>query len=60
MKNPTSYRWEIFRILLEKNKKILDVELWGISQALKIALKKISSQKTDQITVYSDMQLVIR
>lgn len=49
-----------FQNFVGKNKEILDAELWGIPQALKMALKKISPQKTDRITVYSDAQLAIR
>lgn len=44
-KNLTSHKWEVCRISLGKNKEILDAELWGISQALKIALKEITPRK---------------
>lgn len=38
------------------NKEILDAELWGIFEALKIALKKNTSRKACRITVFSDSQ----
>lgn len=39
-KSPWSYAWNICKISLRKNKEILDVELWGISEAQKISLKE--------------------
>ena len=59
-KNPSSHRWEVCEIPLGKNKEILDAELWGISQALKIALNGIACKKASQVTVYSDAQTAIK
>ena len=59
-KNLSSHRWEVRKITLGKNKEILDAELWGISQALKIALYEITPQKASRITVYSDAQTAIK
>ncbi len=39
---------------------MLDAELWGISQALKIALKETTPKKAGRITVYSDAQMAIK
>ena len=38
------------------NKEILDAELWGISEALNIALKKNISRKACRITAFPDSQ----
>ena len=43
-----------------KYKEILDVELWGISEALKIALKESTSRKAHRITVFSDSQTALK
>ena len=43
-----------------KNKEILDVELWSISEALKIALKERTLKKAHRITVFSDSQMAFR
>ncbi len=39
-KDYLSYGWSTCKISLGKNKEILDAELWGISEALRIALKE--------------------
>lgn len=59
-KNPASHRWEVCKTTLGENKEVLDAELWGISQALKIALKETTPKKADRITVYSDAQMAIK
>lgn len=45
---------------LGENKEILDAELWGISEALKIAGNDNTSGKADSITVFSDSQDVLK
>ena len=59
-KNPAFYRWEVCKTTLGENKEVLDAELWGISQALKIALKETTPKKVGRITVYSDAQMAIK
>ncbi len=39
---------------------MLNAELRGISQALKIALKETTPRKAGRITVYSDAQMAIK
>lgn len=55
-KNFSSHGWNTCKISLGKNKKILDAELWGISEALKIALRESTLRRARSITVYSDSQ----
>ena len=59
-KNSTSHRWDVGKISLGKNKEILDGQLWGISEALKIALKENTTRKARRITVFSDSQAAIK
>lgn len=39
---------------------MVDVELWGISRVLKIALKETTSRKAGRITIYLDIQMAIK
>ena len=59
-RNPASHRWEVYKTTLGENKEVLDAELWGISRALKIALKETTPRKAGRITVYSDAQVAIK
>ena len=59
-KNPASQRWDVRKISLGKSKQVLEAELWGISEALKIALKENISGKARRITVFSDSQAAIK
>lgn len=59
-KNSTSHRWNVRKVSLGKNKEMLDAELWGISEALKIAPKENTSRKAGTITVFSDSQAAIK
>ena len=54
-----SYGWNTCKISLGKNKEILDAELWGISEALKIALKENIVRRACRIIVYSDSQTAL-
>lgn len=45
---------------LGENKEILDAELWGIFEALKIAVNENTSGKADSITVFLDSQAVLK
>lgn len=45
---------------LGKNKDVLDAELWGVSEALGIALKETALRKAHKVTVFSDSQTAIR
>ncbi len=55
-----SYGWNTCKISLGKSKEILDAELWGISEALKIALKESTVRRACRITVYSDFQMTLK
>lgn len=55
-----SNRWNTRKISLGENKEILDAELWGISEALKIALKESASRKVCKMTVFSDSQTALK
>ncbi len=59
-KNASTYGWNIRKISLGKNKEIYDAELWGISEALKIALKESTSKKICRVTVFSDSQTALK
>lgn len=45
---------------LQKNKDVLDAELWGISEALGIALRETAPKKAYKVTVFSNSQTAIR
>ena len=45
---------ERYKISLGKNKEILDAELWGISEAMKVTLKE-KSKKTYKITAFLNL-----
>lgn len=60
LKSPASQRWDVCKISLGENKEVLDAELWGISEALKIALRVDISEKARRVTVFSDSQAVIK
>lgn len=51
-KSSRSFGWNVCKISLGKNKEIWDAELWGISEALKIALRESTSQRAQRITVF--------
>ena len=55
-----SYGWNTCKISLGKNKEILDAESWGISEALKIALKESTVRRACRIIVYSDSQTALK
>lgn len=59
-KDSLTQGWNTCKSSLGKNKEILDAELWGISEALKIALKESILRKARKITVYSDSQLALK
>ncbi len=59
-KNASNYRWNIRNISLGKNKEIYDAELWGILEALKIALRKSINRKICRVTVFSDSQTAFK
>ncbi len=59
-RNCLSRAWNICKIFLEKNKEILDAELWGISEALKVALKESTLRRVQRITIYSDSQIALK
>ncbi len=44
----------------KKNKGVLDAELWGLSEALGVALKETALRNLYKVTVFSDSQTVIR
>ncbi len=46
--------------MLGENKQVLDAKFWGISQALKIALKKTTPRDAGRIMVYSDAPIAIK
>lgn len=48
--------WKNKRFYLGKNKKILDAELWAISEALTVATKETPNAKRIPITVFYDSQ----
>ena len=52
--------WNTRKISLGENKEILDAELWGISEALKIALKESTSRKVRKVTIFSDSQTALK
>lgn len=51
---------KIHKTALGKNKEIFDAELWGISDALGVALREATPRRTHKITVFSDSQVAIR
>lgn len=53
-KNASTYRWNIRKISLGNNKETYDAEMWGISEALKIALKENISKKMCRVIVFLD------
>ena len=59
-RNCLLHGWNTCKISLGKNKEILDAELWGISEALKIALKESTLRKARKITIYSDSQMALK
>ena len=59
-RNCLPHGWNTCKISLRKNKEILDAELWGISEALKIALKDGTLRKARKITIYSDSQMALK
>ena len=59
-KSPRLFGWNVCKISLGKNKEIWDAELWGISKALKIALRESTSQRAQRITVFSDSQSALK
>ena len=52
-KIPAFHRWEVCKTMLGENKQVLDAELWGISQALKVALKEIIVADLDNLLLIS-------
>ena len=42
------------------NKEVLDAELWGVSEALGVALRKTTPRKLYKVTVFSDSQTAIK
>lgn len=57
---PLTHEWNSRKISLGKNKEIFDTELWGISEALKIALKESLSRKIRKVTIFSDSEIALR
>ena len=53
-------RWKSCKLALGKNKEVLDAELWGVSEALGVALRKTAPRKPYKVTVFSDSQTAIR
>ncbi len=50
--------WRVKKITLGKNKKIIDVELWGISEPLAIALREpVSQSRIMHVTMFSDSRM---
>lgn len=52
--------WNTYKISLGKNKENFYAELWGISEALKIALKESLGRKIRKVTIFSDSQTAMR
>lgn len=59
-RNCLPHGWNTCKLLLGKNKKILDAKLWDTSEALKIALKDSTLRKAQKITIYSDSQMAFK
>jgi len=59
-KSLRSSSWNVRKISLGKNKEILDAELWGISKALRIALRESTLQRAKRITIFSDSQSALK
>lgn len=59
-RNTFSNWWKIHKTALRKNKEILDAELWGISDALGVALRGAAPRRTLKILAFSDSQAVIK
>ena len=53
-------RWKEKNIFLEKNKEILDAELWAIWKALEISLKETANTKNIPVTVFCDLQKALK
>lgn len=45
---------------LGKNEYVLDAKLWGVSEALDIALRETAPRKAYKVTVFSNSQTAIR
>ncbi len=48
------------KLALGKNKEVLDAELWGVSEALGVALRETALRKPYKVIVFSDSQMAIR
>ena len=59
-KNISFHSWKSYKTALGRNKDIFDAELWGISEALEVALRETALRKACKITVFSDSQAAIR
>ena len=59
-KNARANSWKSCKLALGKNKKVLDVELWGLSEALGIALKETALRNPYKVIVFSDSQTAIK
>lgn len=53
-------RWNIHKTALGKNEEISGAELWGISDALGVALKEATPRRTHKITIFSGSQAAIK
>lgn len=52
--------WQIVKVSLGKNKEIFDAELWGISEAIKVAQDKTRElQHSLVISIFCDSQTAI-
>lgn len=59
-RNTAVDNWKSCKLALGKNKDVLDAELWGVSEALGIALRETAPRKAYKVTVFSDSQTAIR
>lgn len=59
-RNRQDSEWQTQKTTLSKNKEILDVEIWGISEAVKVAEQKcIRTQQPPEISIFCDSQTAI-
>ena len=55
-KDMKSKQWRQKSLFLDKNKEILDTELWAISEALDTAIRKTSTAHNTLLTIFCDSQ----
>lgn len=57
--NAIDRRWQERKVSLGRNKKIIDAEMWGISEALKVAEQKAVTSQSFAIDIFCNSQTAI-